>query len=61
MEVALDKLFTSHNRIQVLIKSCCHGNSRFHNTSDILAAFLDFSKIFFFRKTATKLVENMCF
>ena len=50
MEVALDEFFTFHNKNQVLIKNCCHGNSRFHNMSDILAAFLDFSKILFFAK-----------
>ena len=56
MQAALDYLFTFHNKNQVLIKNCCHGNSRFHNMSAILAAFLDFSK-FFFRKTATNFTE----
>ena len=50
MEVALDLFFTFHNKNQVLIKNCCHGNSRFHNMSAILAAILDFSKILFFTK-----------
>ena len=64
MEVALNWLFTFHNKNQVLIKNCCHGNSRFHNMSAILAAILDFSKILFFAKLQQillELVENMCF
>ena len=50
MEVALDLLFTFYNKNQVLIKNCCHGNSRFRNISAVLAAILDFSKILFFAK-----------
>ena len=64
MEVALDRLFSFHNKNQVLIKNCCHGNSRFHNMSAILAAIMDFSKLFFFAKLQQillELVENMCF
>ena len=64
MEVALDWLFTFRNKNQVLIKNCCHGNSRFHNMSPTLAAILEFSKILFFAKLQQillKLVENMCF
>ena len=64
MEVALDQLFTFHKKNQVLIKNCCHGNSRFHNMSAILAAILDFSKILCFAKLQQillELVENMCF
>ena len=57
MEVALDQLFTFHNENQVLIKNCCHGNSRFHNMSAILAAILDFSKILFFAKLQQILLE----
>ena len=62
MEAALDSLFIKKN--EVLIKNCCHGNSRFHNMSAILAAILDFSKILFFTKLQQillELVENMCF
>ena len=64
MEVALDELFIFHYKNQVLIKSCCYGNSRFNNMSAILAAILDFSKILFFAKLQQyllELVENMCF
>ena len=46
------------------MKNCCHGNSRFHTMSAILAAILDFSKILFFAKLQQillELVENMCF
>ena len=50
MQAALDKFFIFHNKNQVLTKNCCHGNSRFHNMSAILAAILDFSKILFFAK-----------
>ena len=64
MEVSLDSLFTFHNKNQVLIKNCCHGNSRFQNMSTILAAVLNFSKKLFFTKLQQillELVENMCF
>ena len=46
------------------MKNCCHGSSRFHNMSAILAAILDFSKILFFAKLQQillELVEDMCF
>ena len=43
MEVALDYLFTFHNKNKVLIY-------RFHNMSAIVAAILDFSKIIIFAK-----------
>ena len=64
MEAAYDLFFTFHNKNQVLIKNCCHGNSRFHNMSAILATILDFSKILFFTKLQQillELLENMCF
>ena len=64
MEVALDYFFTFHNKNQVLIKNCCHGNSRSHNMSAILATILDFSKILCFAKLQQillELVENVCF
>ena len=63
MQAALDKLSTFHIKNQVLIKNCCHGNSRIHNMSAILAAILDFSKIIFFAKLQQillELVEYMC-
>ena len=64
MYAALDYLFTFYNKNQVLIKNCCHGNSRFHNMSAILAAILDFSKkkLFFakLQQILLELVENMC-
>ena len=63
MQAALDKFFIFHNKNQVLIKNCCHGNSHFHNMSAILAAILDFSKTLFFAKLqqiSLELVENTC-
>ena len=49
MQAALDCFFTFHDKNQVLIKNCSHGNSRFYDMS----AILDFSKKNFFRKIAT--------
>ena len=53
MQAALDLLFTLHNKNQVLIKNCSHGNSRFHDMS----AILDFQK-FYFSQNCNKFYWN---